>query len=62
MSEERLTAALRRLVGERANDCCEYCRSRGRASAARTCGDHPLMPMLMPALKQFVLRIAAGDE
>lgn len=30
MSETRIPAALRRLVGERARGCCEYCRSQAR--------------------------------
>ena len=30
MTEDRVTPALRRLVAERARNCCEYCRSQAR--------------------------------
>ena len=32
MSERRVSAALKRLVGERAGGCCEYCRSPARVA------------------------------
>lgn len=30
MSESRVTAQLKKAVAERANGCCEYCRSQAR--------------------------------
>jgi hypothetical protein len=40
MSEQHLSAALRRLVADRGQYCCEYCRTQARYSADALTVDH----------------------
>jgi hypothetical protein len=40
MSKERVSAALRRQVEERARGCCEYCRSQARFAATSFSVEH----------------------
>ena len=42
MSETRVTAEMRRLVGERARGCCEYCRSQARFATDSFAGESNL--------------------
>jgi len=40
MAEKRVSAELRRLITERANHCCEYCRTQAQYSADSFTVDH----------------------
>lgn len=40
MSDPRISAELRRQVGERAHGCCEYCQSQARFATQAFCVEH----------------------
>ncbi len=49
MSEKHVPAEMRRLVVERANNCCEYCRAQARYSSDPFTVDH-IIPFVLGGL------------
>ena len=54
MSEIRVTAKQKKVIAERANGCCEYCRSQARFAIQPFSCESPETRFLEQYLRQFL--------